>query len=799
MTQTNPTLFVVTVARRAHQNADVTVPLTSNAQDQPGSPDVLGIHNDAIMHSGTAAGGGADCRSYRQISTQNVTVASGDTLEYDVRFDFTVAPNNCLGGIDARASDGSIFRNVGFGFQDQNGLGVVVVLPNARNKWYHRTFDLTAWAGKTITSWASFLEGDQAGFVMMRTMNIVVRDSTGEVKAVIYSYGPLGSTPVWVGGSESGYSNVHIHSSQVFTGAVRADLHAVWSDGTTVESLKPAEAGAEVTTGKSITVLTDRVLDNIGDGLLYARPVASSLYQGNPAYRTSKAAILSLSPTHYWPLDNTSLVDLGTSPSNLTAVGTIIASAISLSPGDHVVGTFANNNQNSALYASATNATTWTIMAWTVPGYNFQWATTSGIIGRSNAAPFGSPTNYEPHLYISSSGFVYAGVYNGSDATIRSSYAPNWNIPHHLAVTFSGGTLTLYIDGMVAAQATGLGTENAGTENTWTIGAVYGTGWPSPLGSGWNLSSNGTNFQDVAVWEGTALTPLQIQRIVVSGGGRFASLSSILDDSDRKARTGAHSTYRPLSNPLTATDAGSNVTITISAFTMRIGASDVSISGSTITGKSYNTLYYVYYDDANMAGGAVTFVAVTSKETALAGDGRFFVGSILTPLSGGSGTIGNNDGGAGAQIGFLERFWPTTATQDPQGGAYTNPTNAMDRDTSTYAVYSITAPSTGSEIWSAFPQSGRETFATSIVLKVVSQVIVSTPPATASLRYSVDGGTNWNVIYSVTSSRAKSLDTVNLTLPVTASRLWVNAQLTSSTLGVVAEQRIYEIWLEVNS
>jgi len=461
------------------------------------------------------------------------------------------------------------------------------------------------------------------------------------------------------------------------------------------------------------------------------------------------------------------------------------------------VWTFTNNDSSSALYASATNTTTWTIMAWTAPGYNFQWATTSGIIGRSNAAPFNAPTNYEAHLFVSSAGFVYAGVYNGSNTIIRSSYAPNWNIPHHLAVTFGSGTLTLYIDGMVAAQAGSLGTENPGTENTWTVGAVYGSSWPSPLVSGWNLNSNGTNLQDVAVWEGTALTPLQIQRIVVSGGGRFASLSSVLDDSGRKARTGAHSTYRPLSNPLTATDAGSNVTVTISAFTMRIGGTDVSISGSTITGLGYKTVYYIYYDDANMAGGAVTFVATTSKETALAGDGRFFVGSILTPPSGGNATIGNSDGGAGAQVGFLERFWPTTATTP--GTGYTNARLAFDQDTTTYAFGTLSAAGSLVETWLNFPQSGRATLATSITLKVISSVTITAGTVTAILTYSTDGGVTSTTIYSVTSSRAKSLDTVTLTLPVVVPSLQVSATIAGSGTTVNASHNIYEIWLEVNS
>jgi hypothetical protein len=44
--------------------------------------------------------------------------------------------------------------------------------------------------------------------------------------------------------------------------------------------------------------------------------------------------------------------------------------------------------------------------------------------------------------------------------------------------------------------------------------------------------------------------------------------------------------YRPLSNPLTATDAGASDTIVVAGFTMRVGGSDVAITGFSITSLS---------------------------------------------------------------------------------------------------------------------------------------------------------------------------------------------------------------------
>jgi hypothetical protein len=111
-------------------------------------------------------------------------------------------------------------------------------------------------------------------------------------------------------------------------------------------------------------------------------------------------------------------------------------------------------------------------------------------------------------------------------------------------------------------------------------------------------------------------------------------------------------TYRPTTNPLSATDAGATATVSVAAFTQRIqGFGDKSINSGSVTGLSFSTPYFIYYDDLTFDGGAVTYAAATTKETAINGAGRFFVGSILTPADGGADTVGQNDGGVGAQSG----------------------------------------------------------------------------------------------------------------------------------------------------
>lgn len=85
---------------------------------------------------------------------------------------------------------------------------------------------------------------------------------------------------------------------------------------------------------------------------------------------------------------------------------------------------------------------------------------------------------------------------------------------------------------------------------------------------------------------------------------------------------------------LAGTDAGSSATITISAHTRYYGdGTSVSVNGGSVTGLSYSTDYYVYYDQASRAGGTVTFLATTSAATAAQTGDRHTVGRVTTPAA----------------------------------------------------------------------------------------------------------------------------------------------------------------------
>lgn len=95
-------------------------------------------------------------------------------------------------------------------------------------------------------------------------------------------------------------------------------------------------------------------------------------------------------------------------------------------------------------------------------------------------------------------------------------------------------------------------------------------------------------------------------------------------------------------NPLTATDAGASATITIAGHTRVYGdGASVAVTGGSLTGRVYSTLYYVYYDQPSRVGGAVTYASTTSAATAAQTGDRHLVGSVTTPAAAAPATTGS--------------------------------------------------------------------------------------------------------------------------------------------------------------
>lgn len=98
-------------------------------------------------------------------------------------------------------------------------------------------------------------------------------------------------------------------------------------------------------------------------------------------------------------------------------------------------------------------------------------------------------------------------------------------------------------------------------------------------------------------------------------------------------------------SPLSAADAGSNETISVAAFQMKVGGGVVSYNAGSISGCPYTTLEYVYCSDKFLSGGAVTYLVTTSSDAVVASPYNVYVGYITTGSAGGGGTSGGGGGG----------------------------------------------------------------------------------------------------------------------------------------------------------
>ena len=171
-------------------------------------------------------------------------------------------------------------------------------------------------------------------------------------------------------------------------------------------------------------------------------------------------------------------------------------------------GTYVLNGSTNYVSApvSVINPTTFSLELW------FKTTVAGGkLIGFGNQLT-GASTNYDRHLYFSSTGNIIFGVYNGATNTIVSPLSYNDGLWHQAVATFSGTTgMTLYMDGKnVVANATYTTAQNF--TGNWRIGYDNLNGWPS---AGSNYFFTGS-MRFAAVYT-TVLTASQITNHFTAG------------------------------------------------------------------------------------------------------------------------------------------------------------------------------------------------------------------------------------------------------------------------------------------
>jgi hypothetical protein len=245
----------------------------------------------------------------------------------------------------------------------------------------------------------------------------------------------------------------------------------------------------------------------------------------------------------------------------------------------------------------------------------------------------------------------------------------------------------------------------------------------------------------------------------------------------------ANYSYKPATNPLTATDAGSSATIDIASFPMNIsGMNPLTYQSAAVVALAYNTIYWVIVEDSLLQGGAASFSVVTTKAAATGRSGWMCVGSIVTPQAGYPDTVGNNDGGATAQTGARSRSYGVASTGRVlnSGGnqvfdlSFSSPQSASDNDANSYASFSTLADGAILDVQSfaAIPLQGF----TALLLTVKSK-ITSVGSGPIVINYSLDGST-WTALRS-SSAIDSSPVTNQVSLPLTQdpAKVWVEAMV----------------------
>lgn len=172
----------------------------------------------SMEYKGTRVSGATGNTYYYDAFTdQNVTIAAGDKLVYDILMDSA----NARVGIDAITNadpgnlDGWNYSLRDWGQQisvikDQNGISIH---PSSDlggrgvGAWYHREFDLTAAAGATFIKWSLAYEGEIPGTFYTRFKEVYVLDKNGKVKATLFKDSIKLPNSTSVEGGASGYTD----------------------------------------------------------------------------------------------------------------------------------------------------------------------------------------------------------------------------------------------------------------------------------------------------------------------------------------------------------------------------------------------------------------------------------------------------------------------------------------------------------------------------------------------------------------------------------------------------------------
>ena len=125
------------------------------------------------------------------------------------------------------------------------------------------------------------------------------------------------------------------------------------------------------------------------------------------------------------------------------------------------------------------------------------------------------------------------------------------------------------------------------------------------------------------------------------------SLQTQIEDITRVLRSLSY----PSGATVEAAAAGATATVSVTDHTRTYLDRTLTVTGGTVSGLPYGVQHFIYYDDPDNVGGAVTYQATTVQADALTSatnPNRHFVAASLTPATSGDPPVaGNPSTGAG--------------------------------------------------------------------------------------------------------------------------------------------------------
>jgi hypothetical protein len=255
---------------------------------------------------------------------------------------------------------------------------------------------------------------------------------------------------------------------------------------------------------------------NASDGsLASAKGVSAPVTVGGTGDDSYPCAVIGDGPTLYWRLDDPSGSTVAGDASGSGHTGTIQSGVTlgqpgALSDGDPAASF---NGSSSGLVSSTTtfaDPQTFSLETWfrASPGHGHDGG--GGMLFGFGSAQTGSSVNHDRHVYMTSSGALIFGVWEGFAATITSPASYNDGNWHQVVATIDPTNgMALYVDGgLVASHPVDTSGYYGWAQHFtgyWRVGSDTLSGWPS---SPTNSSFRG-GIDDVAVYT-TALSAAQV-------------------------------------------------------------------------------------------------------------------------------------------------------------------------------------------------------------------------------------------------------------------------------------------------